>query len=420
MESKRETQPGPAARVGHVVSLFPVASETFVADALLACRAAGQEVWIFSLRPPRPEIIHPHTSPLFERLSYPIHPLMPGFWSALGGGLVRRPGVLLSCLFAVLGCCGGSPRVLVKNLYALLRGCQIAAEARRAGLSALYAHFSNSPATAAWTAARMLELPFGLHAHGFDLEAHPRLLARIARDARLRVVVSESGRRFLGAHLGQELGDSFEVHRCGVELPAEPPARPPAPFRILSVGRLRRGKGFAALLPALGRLDRAGLDFHCRIVGDGPLRGELAALAEREGIAPRVTWLGMLPRPRVLAEMAAAHAVALPLTPVAGEREGLPVVVLEAMAQGAAVVSSPLYGIPEVVEHEATGLLVPPGDSVGLAAALRRLAEEPALRDRLAAAARARIARDFQRDACYGPLAARISALAVPNSTRSC
>ncbi len=404
-------------RVGHVVSLFPVASETFVADALLACRQLGQEVFIWSLRPPRPEIIHPDTQSLFENLRYPIHPLMPRFWLRVGWALLRRPGVFLACLWTVTMASPPRARELARNLYALLRACQIAFEAQRAGVQGFFAHFANSPATAAWCAARLLKLPWGVEAHGFDMEAHPRLLARIARDADLCTTVSESGLRYLRECLGEELAGRFQVVRCGVDVP---PTVPPkgAGFRIVSVGRLRRGKGFSSLLSALAQLRRDGVAFACRIVGEGPLREELRAQAAREGVADRVAWLGPLPRPRVLEEMAAAHVLALPLVAVPGEREGLPVVVLEAMAQGAVVVSTPLYGIPEVVRDGSTGLLVAPGDAATLAAALRRLAQDSGLRARLAASAHRVVRQQFDRASTYPELARRIAAM-IPSPTNT-
>ncbi|MBE7557528.1 glycosyltransferase family 4 protein [bacterium] len=275
-------------------------------------------------------------------------------------------------------------------------------------MAAFFAHFANSPATAAWVAASLLHVPFGLEGHGFDLEAHPRLLSRIVRDAVFCTTVSEAGRLYLRERLGEELAQRFHLVRCGVDAPERLPTKG-ADFRILAVGRLRRGKGFPTLLSALAHLAREGVACQCRIVGDGPAGSDLYAQAKREDIADRIAWLGMLPRPRVLEEMAAAHVLALPLLPVPGEREGLPVVVLEAMAHGAAVVTTPLYGIPEVVRDGDTGLLVPPGDAPALAAALRRLVEDAPLRERLAQNAFALARRDFNRDRTYRRLARHIA-----------
>ena len=399
--------------VGHVVSLFPVASETFVADSMLACRAHGQAVHIWSLRPPRSEVIHPRTHDLYENLDYPVHPLLPGFWIAILGALLFRPGVVISCMASITLHSGGFT-AWSRNLYALLRGCQVVREARGRGISAFYAHFANAPAVTAWVAARLLRVPFGIHAHGFDMEVHPRLLGKMAREAALCVTVSEAGREYLRERAGEETARRFRLLRCGVSIPSTNGVHDRAAvLRIVCVGRLRRGKGWHVLLEALAGLKQRNVAFHCRAVGEGPLRDELWAAAQRLGIDQHIDWLGPLPRPRVEEELCGADLFALPLVPVPGEREGLPVVVLEAMAHGLPVVASPLYGIPEVIVDGETGLFAPPGDAKALAAAMERLARDPELTARLGRAARERIQQDFDAASTGRELAGWIDEMAA-------
>jgi glycosyltransferase involved in cell wall biosynthesis len=169
---------------------------------------------------------------------------------------------------------------------------------------------------------------------------------------------------------------------------------------LLAVGRLVEKKGFGVLVEALAL---GGAGWRLRIVGDGPLRPQLEDAIARRGLQQHIALVGPLTHRELPAAYAAAHAVAVPsVEDGTGDRDGLPNVVIEAMASGRAVVASAVGAIGTGVEDGATGVLVPPGDAAALAAALDRLAASPALRARLGGAARASAERQFELDRCTG------------------
>ena len=195
------------------------------------------------------------------------------------------------------------------------------------------------------------------------------------------------------------------------------------------VGTLHEVKGQRHLIEAAALLVERGIDLEITFIGDGPDRAELEARVAELGLGTRVTFAGQRRRAEVLERLAATDVLVAPSVPTAeGKREGLPVVLIEALAAGVPAVASDLSGIPELVETDVTGILVPPGDAPAIADALERLARDPALRARLAAGGRARVAAEFDLDANARRLierfrasaaAAHATATATPASVRA-
>ncbi|HET9630699.1 MAG TPA: glycosyltransferase, partial [Novosphingobium sp.] len=177
--------------------------------------------------------------------------------------------------------------------------------------------------------------------------------------------------------------------------------------RLISVGRLSPEKGQTCLLEAFAMASR-NARATLTVVGHGPLAADLKARAENLGIADRVRFTGRLGTTETLAEIAAADALVLP-----SFMEGLPVVLIEALALGRPVIASQVAGIPEAVVHGHNGLLVPPLDVASLAEAMENLIDSPALRRQLAANARCSVAAEFLSGASWRRLHERLSG-AIP------
>ena len=173
----------------------------------------------------------------------------------------------------------------------------------------------------------------------------------------------------------------------------EPSQRPPT---ILAVGRLIEKKGFGDLIDACSILAGRGKDFQCRICGDGILHDELTAQIDRLGLADRVELSGPRPRGEIIAAIRRSAVVATPCVVGSdGNRDGLPTILLEAMALGTPCVSTDVTGIPEVVQHEQTGLIATQHDPSSLADQIERLLDNPALGVTLAERARQLIETEF-------------------------
>jgi glycosyltransferase involved in cell wall biosynthesis len=187
-----------------------------------------------------------------------------------------------------------------------------------------------------------------------------------------------------------EQWDKLHVVRCGVPVPTTDARKLSKRKEIISVGRLSAEKGQAGLLQAFATLSNDRPDAALVIVGDGPEGAALRAMAARLGIADRVTFTGRLSEPDTLRRIAAAHVLVLP-----SFMEGLPIVLMEAMAAGTPVVASRVAGIPELVDDGRNGLLFTPSKWDELAGCMRRLLDDDALRERFAEQGRVTIESEF-------------------------
>ncbi len=168
------------------------------------------------------------------------------------------------------------------------------------------------------------------------------------------------------------------------------------PLQIVCVGTLYEVKGHTYLIDACEQLQRRGVAFDCHLVGDGPLLAELRAQVDRAGLNDRVHFLGRRTRDEIATLLRESDILVAPSIPTtSGRREGIPVVLMEAMASGLAVVGSNISGIPELVEHEVNGCLCPPKDGAALADALEQLGKDPVRLAELGREARAKVLREY-------------------------
>jgi glycosyltransferase involved in cell wall biosynthesis len=273
----------------------------------------------------------------------------------------------------------------------------------------LHAHFAHPPAAVAYWAHLIAGVPFSFTAHARDLYMTPRAqLARRCRAAAFVVTCTAANARYLKEVVGT---DSAKVLVCrhGVDLTRFGAVEHrPAPGQVLSVGRLVPKKGFDTLIRACGLLQQRGVAFQCRIIGSGPLTEELARLIDRLDLGARVELTRARPQPELVHEYAGAEVFAMACTiSPDGDRDGIPNVILEAMAVGVPVVATAISGIPEVVRDGETGRLIASGDPIAMADALEWLLGHPEDRARLGATARATVAREVELSTSVRPLMTR-------------
>lgn len=386
----------PTPRVGYVVKRYPRFSETFIVNEILAHEAAGLPVDIFSLYPPNDT----HFQDTLSLVKAPVTYLTAegvralDFWSAIEGAANVVPAIWQS-LEAARG----------QEARIVYQAARLAAAVRQRGITHLHAHFATMPAQVARLAARWAGITFSITAHAKDIyhdSVTTDALRALLRDASGVVTVSDYNARYLVDAIGV---DASRLHRIynGLDLDRFDVAlRSDRRPTILAVGRFVPKKGFDVLLDACALLVRDGARFTCRLVGGGSEEGSLRARATALGLEQVVQFDGPLPQREVMAALREATVFAAPCVVAEdGDRDGLPTVLVEAMALGTPCVATDVVGIPELVRHQETGLLVPPQDAPALAVALRALLEGPALRLQLATDARALIeaAFDVRRNA---------------------
>jgi colanic acid/amylovoran biosynthesis glycosyltransferase len=267
------------------------------------------------------------------------------------------------------------------------------------GIAHIHAHFASHATVAALIIHRLTGIPFSFTARGTDIQVDRHMLKEKIEAAEFVIAVSSDNKRIMVDECGSRLGKKIRVIHGGVDVGRlVPSSNFPAArnLRILCVARFEEVKGHTYLVEACKLLRKRGVAFECRLVGDGPLVSKIKEQLQQSELQDAVCLLGARTYPEVIQELRKADVVVLATAPtVEGKREGIPNVLKEAMACGLPVLASSVGGIPELVEHEHTGFLLPPRDSVALADALQRLFADKALCETLGRAGRDKIVREF-------------------------
>lgn len=381
-------------RLAYLTSQYPATSHTFIRREVSALRALGVDLQTFSVRAPAPAELK---SPSDQREAADTYTLLrqspAAFAAAHLGELARRPGRYLSTLFLALRHRAPGLKPALLSLAHFAEAILLAAELRRRGIDHLHNHFANSGATVGLLASRQAGIRWSFTIHGiseFDYPAGLQLGDKIAA-ASFVACVSYFGRAQAYRLVDASEWGKLTVVRCGLELdqlPA-PEASKGQRMQLILVGRLSAEKGIAGLLEALAMLAPAERP-ELSIVGDGPLRGELDAMVDRLGLGADVTFLGRLPEAETLAAIASREALVLP-----SFMEGLPIVLMEAMALGKPVIATRVAGIPELVSDGENGLLFTPSNWAELADRIAELANDRDQGRRMGEAGTARIAAEF-------------------------
>jgi colanic acid/amylovoran biosynthesis glycosyltransferase len=394
-------------RIAHVMSRFPKISETFILDEILELERLGFSVEVFALVRERPSVMHPHAEALLPRVHFGI-PVTSEALAAQLYWLRRRPRRYLSAWW---GCLRGnmrSPRFLCRALVAVPVAAAFARDMERLAVEHVHAHYATHPTLVAWVVQRLTDLPYSFTVHAHDLYVDRAMLHEKLERASFAVAVSEFNRRLLERVEPTSAPGKVFVVRTGVEPRVFHARRRPdnRRLRVVCVASLEPYKGHAYLVEACARAVAAGVELECVLVGEGPERRTIERLVEARGLVDVVQLVGARPRSDVSELIATADLFVLPSVVMPnGKMEGLPVVIMEAMAAGTPVVASAISGVPELIEDGVTGLLVPERDAAALARAIARLAGDADLRRRVAAAARERVVEEYDRRATTRRLA---------------
>jgi glycosyltransferase involved in cell wall biosynthesis len=378
-----------------LVNGFPRLSETFVLHELLELERRGVRLHLFALRRPAEVVQQEALSELRATVEYLAEGAVPHQRTRL------RLAHTALLMHRRLGYVHGLADVLASPEYSRSLGTNAALLAHRLvrlGSPPLYIHFAHKPATIGRFAALLAGVPYALSAHAKDIWLTPEAeLARKVQDATVVLTCTEQGR----ANLARLADGRTPVHLAyhGVELKGRSSSgsRTETP-RLLAVGRLVEKKGHETLLLAAALLRDRGLGFTLRLVGEGPEWPRLQRLVHELRLADRVVFLGPLSETEVRTEYESADVFALPCRRLTnGDQDGLPNVILEAMAHGLPVVSTRLDGIVEAIVDGESGLLADQDDPAAVARHLVRLIEDPATRERIGEAGRSRVAERFER-----------------------
>jgi glycosyltransferase involved in cell wall biosynthesis len=392
--------------IGYILKRYPRYSETFVVNEILAHEAAGLKIEIFALRPPSDSHFQNIISqvrapvnyikkPTQGRVSPSLNSISPTaasyFWAEL-----QEVAKIIPDFWSKLAIAEG------EQASTVYQAAWLAREAKLKGITHFHAHFGTVATSVARLASHFTGIPYTFTAHAKDI-FHESVdfadMERKLKDAATVVTVSDYNLNYLQIKYPQvkqkiqRIYNGLNLERLRYSSPAQ---RPPV---IISVGRLVEKKGMSILIDACAILKQKNCQFQCQIVGTGSLETALKKQIQDLELSSLVEILGPRPQNEVFQLVQQAAVFAAPyIIGKDGNRDGLPTVLLEAMALGTPCVSTDVTGIPEVVKHDETGLIVPQNNAEKLAISLQEIITDSALRVRLSTQARNLIVSEFDID----------------------
>jgi glycosyltransferase involved in cell wall biosynthesis len=380
------------------MSRFPKLTETFILYEILALEKMGVAVELFPLIHEKQSVKHPEAEKMEKRARF--HPFISfKIIAANFHYMLRSPRKYFGTLFEVLIGTLGSVNFFIGVLGIFPKCARMALEMQQLGVRHLHAHFANHPAAAALIIHRLSGIPYSFTTHGSDLHVDRTMLGKKIMNSAFAVTISNFNKGVMVDECGPQVAKKIQIVRCGVDVKEFKPvvrSDPSRPFQIICVASFEEVKGHEYLVAACKLLKERGVDFRCHFVGYGPLRKKVIGQVNEMGLDDRIIMNPPRPRPEIIKMFAESDVKVLPSVPTKqGKREGIPVVLMEAMASGLPVVSSRLSGIPELVEDGVAGILVVPRDVNGLCEALLKLIREQELREQMGKAGREKIMREF-------------------------
>lgn len=373
-------------KIAYLINTYPKPSHTFIRREIAALEKMGWQVHRFAMRSDRHQLVDPVDFVENDRTE---HILELGGWNLLTsafGWMGRHPKQSLAGLAMAWRCglkgAGRQPSTggPLRHLIYLMEAAHVARRSRELGLKHIHAHFGTNSATVAMLSQALGGPSFSFTVHGPEEFDSPRAFSFPEKIARAKFVVgiSSFGRSQLYRWCQIEDWPKIKVVHCGVETSgySAPAPMPEGGPHLAAIGRLTEQKGFPLLIETVALAAERLPNLTLTICGDGELRPLVDREIARRGIGKHIKIIGWVDEAGVRAAIAASHALILPSL-----AEGLPLVVIEAMACGRPVIATAINGVPELMTPE-TGWMVPAGDPTALADAIQQLSETP--NDRLA------------------------------------
>lgn len=396
--------------IAMVTGRYPGLSLTFIDREVRALREMGVDVITVTVRSPDPQALsgefqHEEAGRVFRLLASarrPVH-VVKALYQAL-----RHPRRLAATARLAIQTFPDGARAMALQLAYFAEALLLAPHLRAKNVKHLHNHLGDSSGTVTMLAAELAAIPFSITLHGpeiFQSAQRWRLDAKIAR-AKFVACISEHGRQQAMQFSDEAHWHKLKVVRCGVNpsLYAAAPAVERTGRDLLFVGRLEERKGVKFLLEAMAQLKARGSDVRLNIVGNGPQKEALQRQTAALSLEAVVTFAGTQDEAGVAEALRHADLLVVPSL-----SEGLPVVIMEALASGVPVVASDVDGIPELVRDGETGWLVPPADQQVLAESMEQLLVDPGLRQRMGAAGRQLVASEYDAHLNTSELLVRIA-----------
>jgi len=386
--------------ITYIVSLFPCWSEPFILSEIIELEQKGVDIRnILSLKPPYERLVHKQARPYLDRTKYP---------SNLFAIIVSNLYFLFNCFIVYSGLLGKilfsrktRTETRIKNLTTFFIAVDFSRRINWKDIKQIHSHWATYPALAAMIISRLKNISYSFTAHAHDIFLNKELLTEKIREAKQVITISDFNKRYLRRLYKANLNGKLKVIRCGINTNDFnfDRLRQNELKIILSIGRLTEIKGFIYLIEAIEALRDEkynDLNFLCKIAGEGEQRDNLANLIRKHQLGKFVKLLGAVTQDEVKALFKQADIFVMPsIVAKDGNRDGIPVVLMEAMASGVPVAATDVSGLPEIAIDNQTALTAPEKKSREMANAIKKLLDNSALSIELRKRAREHIEANY-------------------------
>lgn len=360
-------------RIAYFINQYPKVSHSFIRREILALEAMNLTISRFSLRPNPDELVDPLDQLELKKTRYLLSAPITEFLIALGICLLNQPSGFFKTLLTVLTLGLKSERGVLRHLIYFAEACLLSAWFKKAEIDHVHAHFGTNSTMVVMLAHRLGGPGYSFTVHGPEEFDKPEFihLAEKIRNCRFVVAISSYGRSQLFRWIPASEWHKVNIVRCGLDaafLAQKTTNIPKISRQLLCIGRLCEQKGQLLLLDAMKQLQQEGINCKLVLAGDGPMRKDIENRIAEHQLGSAVEITGWISSERVKALLLESRGMVLP-----SFAEGLPVVIMEALALRRPVISTYVAGIPELIQQGKNGWLVPPGDVNSLKTAMREL-----------------------------------------------
>lgn len=368
----------PHKKIAYVLSQFPETHETFILREIIELSKNHIDLEIFSLKKCKDKVIHPLAQEFLDQTHYSSLISIPVL-KALFSYLLRKPFTLLKLIAHLIKKNISSFEFLIKSIGILPISLYYARQISSMGISHIHAHWATIPTTSAIIISTILDIPFSFTAHAWDIFLPNPMLKEKVRSAEFVATCTGYNKRYLDSLLEQKENDKIFLNYHGIDFDTLPDSDKHIEDNLIfSIGRLCEQKGFPYLLEACAMLRDQGHTFKCLIVGEGPDRDALTRQIEQLNLTEYVILMGMQPQSYIFEMFNKAKMFVLPcVISKNGDRDGIPNVMIEALAMCTPVISTTVSGVPEIIIDHETGLAVEPRNSAQLAEAIIEMLDNP-------------------------------------------
>jgi len=380
------------------MSRFPHLPETFILREMIEMEKLGWEISLYPLVLQEQSVTHPAVKK-FEQRAHSLPFISGAILSENFSELIHHPGSYFRLLGRIIKENSSSTKFLIRALAIFPKCVLMARMMQKDGIQHIHVHYATHPALAAWIIHQLTGIPYSVTAHAHDIYVEKPMLGTKILDSAFVIAISEFNRKYLIDYLGEWVDEKIHVVHCGVkpeDYQIHKDDDTSGVFHIMTIGSLQPYKGQKYLVSACAELVNRGIPVHFSIIGGGELKEDLQSQIVSLGLEKIVDLAGARTQEEVAEMLPRADCYVQPsiITPL-GKMEGIPVSLMEALVCQVPVVATAISGVPELVQDQKTGLLVPPENVEMLVNAIETIYNDRGYACQLARDGRDLVLREF-------------------------